>query len=40
MDSIRILGGKTHHGEIVIRGAKKAAFPLMAAALLTSPTSR
>ena len=35
MDSIRILGGKPLHGEIVIGGAKNAALPLMAAALLT-----
>jgi UDP-N-acetylglucosamine 1-carboxyvinyltransferase len=35
LDSIRILGGKPLHGEIVIGGAKNAALPLMAAALLT-----
>ena len=35
MDSIRILGGKPLNGEIVIGGAKNAALPLMAAALLT-----
>lgn len=35
MDSIRIHGGIPLHGEIVIGGAKNAALPLMAAALLT-----
>lgn len=35
MDSIRIIGGKPLHGEIVIGGAKNAALPLMAASLLT-----
>jgi UDP-N-acetylglucosamine 1-carboxyvinyltransferase len=35
LDSIRILGGKPLKGEIVIGGAKNAALPLMAAALLT-----
>ncbi len=35
MDAIRILGGKPLTGEIVIGGAKNAALPLMAAALLT-----
>lgn len=35
MDSIRINGGIPLHGEIVIGGAKNAALPLMAAALLT-----
>ena len=35
MDAIRINGGKPLQGEIVIGGAKNAALPLMAAALLT-----
>ena len=35
MDRIRILGGQPLHGDIVIGGAKNAALPLMAAALLT-----
>jgi UDP-N-acetylglucosamine 1-carboxyvinyltransferase len=35
LDSIRILGGKPLHGDIVIGGAKNAALPLMAASLLT-----
>ncbi len=35
MDRIRIKGGKPLAGEIAIRGAKNAALPLMAAALLT-----
>ncbi len=35
MDRIRIRGGRPLSGEIVIGGAKNAALPLMAAALLT-----
>jgi UDP-N-acetylglucosamine 1-carboxyvinyltransferase len=35
MDRIRIRGGRPLHGEIQISGAKNAALPLMAAALLT-----
>ena len=35
MDRIRILGGRPLHGRIAIGGAKNAALPLMAAALLT-----
>jgi UDP-N-acetylglucosamine 1-carboxyvinyltransferase len=35
MDRIRIRGGRPLSGEIVISGAKNAALPLMAAALLT-----
>ena len=35
MDQIRIRGGKSLHGEIAISGAKNAALPLIAAALLT-----
>jgi len=35
MDRIRIRGGKRLHGRIDIAGAKNAALPLMAAALLT-----
>jgi UDP-N-acetylglucosamine 1-carboxyvinyltransferase len=35
MDRIRILGGQPLRGDIVIGGAKNAALPLMAAALLT-----
>ena len=35
MDRIRIRGGRKLSGEIVIGGAKNAALPLMAAALLT-----
>ena len=35
MDRIRIRGGSPLSGEIVIGGAKNAALPLMAAALLT-----
>jgi len=35
MDRIRIRGGRQLHGEIQISGAKNAALPLMAAALLT-----
>ncbi len=36
MDKIRIRGGRRLAGEIAISGAKNAALPLMAAALLTS----
>jgi UDP-N-acetylglucosamine 1-carboxyvinyltransferase len=36
MDRIRIRGGRRLHGEIQISGAKNAALPLMAAALLTA----
>jgi UDP-N-acetylglucosamine 1-carboxyvinyltransferase len=36
MDRIRIRGGRRLHGEIQISGAKNAALPLMAAALLTT----
>ncbi|TAL04133.1 MAG: UDP-N-acetylglucosamine 1-carboxyvinyltransferase [Rhodospirillaceae bacterium] len=36
MDSIRILGGAPLRGDIVIGGAKNAALPLMAAAILSS----
>src|SRR5208282_4333884 len=35
MDRIRIRGGRPLNGEIVIGGAKNAALPLMAAAMLT-----
>ena len=35
MDRIRIRGGRPLAGEIVIGGAKNAALPLMAAAMLT-----
>lgn len=35
MDRLRITGGAALHGQIVIGGAKNAALPLMAAALLT-----
>ena len=35
MDRIHIRGGRPLHGDIVIGGAKNAALPLMAAALLT-----
>ena len=35
MDRIRIRGGRRLQGEIQISGAKNAALPLMAAALLT-----
>ena len=35
MDRIRIRGGRPLSGEIVIGGAKNAALPLMAAAILT-----
>jgi UDP-N-acetylglucosamine 1-carboxyvinyltransferase len=38
MDKIRIRGGKRLKGEIAISGAKNAALPLMAAALLTDET--
>lgn len=35
MDRIRIRGGRTLHGTISVSGAKNAALPLMAAAILT-----
>ncbi|MEI6558109.1 MAG: UDP-N-acetylglucosamine 1-carboxyvinyltransferase [Rhodospirillaceae bacterium] len=38
MDKIRIRGGKPLNGQIAISGAKNAALPLMAAALLTDET--
>lgn len=38
MDRIRIVGGKPLKGAIEICGAKNAALPLMAAALLTEET--
>jgi UDP-N-acetylglucosamine 1-carboxyvinyltransferase len=38
MDKIRIRGGRALRGEIPIGGAKNAALPLMAAALLTDET--
>jgi len=38
MDKIRIRGGRPLQGEIQISGAKNAALPLMAAALLTDET--
>ena len=38
MDKIRIRGGRPLHGSISISGAKNAALPLMAAALLTDET--
>ena len=38
MDRIRIRGGKPLHGSIPIGGAKNAALPLMAAALLSTDT--
>jgi UDP-N-acetylglucosamine 1-carboxyvinyltransferase len=40
MDKIRIRGGKPLAGDIEISGAKNAALPLMAAALLTEETLR
>ncbi len=40
MDRIRIRGGKPLHGVIQIGGAKNAALPLMAAALLSPETLR
>jgi len=40
MDRIRIHGGSRLHGEIQISGAKNAALPLMAAALLTAEPLR
>ena len=40
MDRIRIRGGRRLHGEIRISGAKNAALPLMAAALLTAEPLR
>jgi UDP-N-acetylglucosamine 1-carboxyvinyltransferase len=40
MDRIRIRGGARLHGEIRISGAKNAALPLMAAALLTDQPLR
>jgi UDP-N-acetylglucosamine 1-carboxyvinyltransferase len=36
MDRLRIRGGNPLHGEIPISGAKNAALPLMAAALLSA----
>ena len=38
MDRIRIRGGQALHGRVAIGGAKNAALPLMAAALLTEAT--
>ena len=38
MDRIRIVGGQRLKGSIPISGAKNAALPLMAAALLTDET--
>ena len=38
MDKIRIRGGRPLKGEVVVHGAKNAALPLMAAALLTDET--
>ncbi|MBX3456402.1 MAG: UDP-N-acetylglucosamine 1-carboxyvinyltransferase, partial [Ferrovibrio sp.] len=38
MDRIRIRGGKPLQGSIPIGGAKNAALPLMAAALLSTDT--
>lgn len=35
MDKLRILGGRTLQGEVMISGAKNAALPQMCAALLT-----
>ena len=40
MDRIRIRGGRRLHGEIRVSGAKNAALPLMAAALLTTEPLR
>ncbi|HJN21421.1 MAG: UDP-N-acetylglucosamine 1-carboxyvinyltransferase [Alphaproteobacteria bacterium] len=40
MDRIRIRGGKPLHGEIAISGAKNAALPLLAAALLSDKPLR
>jgi UDP-N-acetylglucosamine 1-carboxyvinyltransferase len=40
MDSLRIIGGKSLHGEITISGAKNATLPLMAASLLSDETLR
>ncbi len=39
MDKIVIQGGKTLHGDVQINGAKNAALPIMAAALLTGGTN-
>ncbi|MES2843086.1 MAG: UDP-N-acetylglucosamine 1-carboxyvinyltransferase [Pseudomonadota bacterium] len=36
MDKLRITGGRTLHGEVIISGAKNAALPELCAALLTS----
>src|SRR4051812_50175162 len=38
MDKIRIRGGRPLHGRLPISGAKNAALPLMAAALLSDET--
>lgn len=40
MDQLLIRGGKTLNGEVVVSGAKNAALPLMAAALLTEEPLR
>lgn len=39
MDKIIIQGGKALHGDVLISGAKNAALPVMAAALLTEGTN-
>src|SRR3546814_12497293 len=40
MDQIRVHGGRRLHGRLPISGAKNAALPLMAAALLTGEPLR
>ncbi|MDX9816759.1 MAG: UDP-N-acetylglucosamine 1-carboxyvinyltransferase, partial [Smithellaceae bacterium] len=39
MDKIIVQGGKSLHGDVQISGAKNAALPVMAAALLTEGTN-
>ncbi|HDQ03889.1 MAG TPA: UDP-N-acetylglucosamine 1-carboxyvinyltransferase [Deltaproteobacteria bacterium] len=39
MDKIIVQGGKSLHGDVLISGAKNAALPVMAAALLTEGTN-
>ncbi len=39
MDKIIVQGGKSLHGDVLISGAKNAALPIMAAALLTEGTN-
>jgi UDP-N-acetylglucosamine 1-carboxyvinyltransferase len=40
MDKIRVVGGNPLKGRVEISGAKNAALPAMAAALLTADTVR